>query len=99
MRNLDIMKSIEIFREIVQTVDVMDIPVRYIAAACYIDDVGMEQVVTGDELDELMARRRANHMLAEINIMLDLKSIALDVSDEVNRLFDRLSARVDAGEY
>jgi hypothetical protein len=98
MRNKDIMNTIEMFREIVNQVDVADIPTKYIAAACHLDEDGMENVVTGDELDDLMARR-ARGEVGDINVLLDLKGIAVDVAIEVTRIFDRISERVNAGEY
>ncbi len=92
------MQTIEMFREIVQEVDVTEIPIKYIAAACHIDEYGMENVVTGDELDDLM-ERRARGEVGDVNILLDLKVIALDVSLEVTYLFDRIAERVNSGEY
>ncbi len=92
------MNTIEMFREIVNQIDVSEIPVKYIAAACHIDENGMENVVTGDELDDLMDRR-ARGEVGDINILLDLKGIAVDVGLEVVRLFDLIAERVNSGEY
>jgi hypothetical protein len=72
------MKSIEMFRELVRSVDASDIPIKYIAAASYLDDHGMENVVTGDDLDDLMARRLVGEV-GEINLILDLNVMAIDV--------------------
>lgn len=99
MRKHDIMQSIELFRELVQDIDVTEIPVKYIAAACHIDRDGMENVVTGDDLDDLMARRFPYEDVQDINLLLDLKVMAVDVSIEVSYIFERISDRMDKGEY
>lgn len=99
MRNKNITQTIEMFRELVQEIDIRDMPIKYIAAACLTDEDGMENVITGDEIAALMERRPPYHEVEDVNFLLDLRTIAIDVSLEISRIFDRIAERFDKGEY
>ncbi len=99
MRHNKLTQTIEMFREIVQEIDIRDMPLKYIAAACITDEDGMENVITGDEIAALMDRRPPYDEDEDVNFLLDLRTIAIDVTLDMTRIFDRIAERFDKGEY
>lgn len=81
-------------KEAIQDINMADVPVKYIAAACHIDEYGMEDVVTGDELDDLLARRSPYEHVQSVNILLDLKAVAVDVTLYVNDVYKYISKNI-----
>ncbi len=94
-----IMLSFEMCRDLVQSLDMTEMPHNYIAAACYIDEDGSENVVIGDELDALMRRAAPYDRIDDINILLDLRTIYLDVMTDIVALFARIAKRIDEEDY
>jgi predicted regulator of amino acid metabolism with ACT domain len=88
------MQTIDMFRDLIQELDATEIPVKYIAAACHTDEDGNENVVTGDDLDNLMDRSHPYERVMDVQLLLDLRVIAIDVGLEVRELFDRVLDRL-----
>lgn len=74
-------------KEIVSDLDVSDIPSKYIAAASHIDEDGNEHVVYDDELEDLLARRHPFEYAKDVNILLDFRQLAIDVTIEATKVF------------
>lgn len=87
----DFMETISMLREIVNEIDVSDIPLNYIAGASYKDEHGGDQVVHGpDEIENLLRRLPPYRGIENVNLLLDFRQIAIDVSMETTCLFDNI---------
>ena len=85
------MEAVEMFKEVVSESDASDIPLRYITAALYYED-GTEQIVYGDELEAIIARRFPfDHLKKnEVQLLLDLRVLAIDMSAEISQIFEHI---------
>ncbi len=76
------------FKEVVSEVDISEIPLRYIAAAMHLNLDGTENVVYGDDLIPLMAREAPYEYVGDINVLLDMRLLAIDMSQVIAEIFD-----------
>lgn len=94
MNNLE--ETIELFRDIVSTMDVKDIPPRYISAISFFDSNGFETVVDGTDVERLINRSYPYENIdrKEISVMLDIRTLAVDAMLELTDLLTTLDKRM-----
>lgn len=85
----------DIFREIINEVDVNEIPVKYISAAIYMDDYGEDQFVMGEELEKLVMRRAPYDRIVTITVILNAQKITEEINKEVTALFETINSYID----
>ena len=88
------METMEMFQEIVREANILDIPTRYITAVTMLDDAGVEQVITGEDISTILKDIEPYRNSKQVNLMFDLRLLAYDVvilhSDLFTYIYDKM---------
>lgn len=91
------MTEVDILDDIISKIDPEDVPVEYIVAAKITDFSGVERILKGDDLANVM-RNPDQYEIAEARVILNVKKIRKAIINEVNYLYDEVNRLFNTGD-
>jgi hypothetical protein len=81
------MTAIDVLDDIISHLDPEDVPVEFIVMAQVTDFNGVEKIIKGDALEELLMNPEM-HQIAELRVILNVRKIRKAIMEEVNAVYD-----------
>lgn len=79
-----------VLKDIIADIDFTDIPLKYIAAASVIDEDGVEQTYTGDDIRRLLRSEMKVADTADVMFLLDTRAVYHAIKIEYLYVFERI---------
>jgi hypothetical protein len=88
--------TLEIFKDIMNSIDIYDVPLKYINTASYFDQYGNETVIDEHDIEKIIRKQFPYQSIdrKQISIILDLRQLAMDVRNDLIELFGHLDERM-----
>ncbi len=87
------MNTSDIFRSIINDLDIDDVPNQYICGAFLLDGSDM---LIGAELEKLLNKQAPYNQTMSVTLVLDLKKISRDIHIEYDYIVERIISRFNA---
>lgn len=81
------MTPIDILDDIISRLDPEDVPIEFIVMAQITDFQGVEKIIKGDELEQVLMNPEL-YQIAELRVILNVRKIRKAIMEEVNAVYD-----------